>query len=104
MTDARRIPANELTEVQANAALKRLAGEIGEDDRRYHREDRPTIADAEYDALRARNSGIEKRFLNLVRPDSPSRRIGAAITGKFQKVRHAVPVLWLDNTLAKQAP
>src|SRR6185437_7128243 len=38
----------------------------------------------------------------LVRGDSPSRRVGAAPTGKFKKVRHAVPMLSLDNAFAEQ--
>ncbi len=49
-----------------------------------------------------RNAAIEKRFPDQVRADSPSRRVGAAPTGKFKKVRHAVPMLSLDNAFADQ--
>jgi DNA ligase (NAD+) len=71
-----------LTEAQARAELKRLAAEIAEHDRRYYQEDRPTISDAAYDALRQRNAAIEKRFPALIRPDSPSRRVGARRPGR----------------------
>ena len=97
MTSPRPVPSEALTESEAAAELARLAAEITEHDRRYHREDAPTISDAEYDALRARNLAIETRFPGLVREDSPSRRVGAEVAEKFAKVRHAVPMLSLAN-------
>ncbi len=100
--DPSNIAVDTLTEPQAKAELKRLAAAIGEHDRRYYQEDRPSVSDAAYDALRARNAAIEARFGKLVRADSPSRRIGAAPTGKFAKVRHAVPMLSLDNAFSDE--
>jgi DNA ligase (NAD+) len=91
-----------LNETQAKAELKRLAAEIGAHDKRYYQDDAPTISDAAYDALRQRNAAIEARYPDLVRADSPSRRIGAAPAGKFAKVRHAVPMLSLGNAFAEQ--
>jgi len=91
------IPVDDLTEAQAADELKRLAEEIAEHDRRYHTEDAPTISDAEYDALRRRNLAIEQLFPALVRPDSPSARVGAPVSEKFEKIRHKVPMLSLDN-------
>src|SRR6476661_7997461 len=100
--DASKIKPVDLTKAQAEAELKRLAIEIAAHDKRYYQQDSPTVTDAEYDALRRRNAAIEARFPELVRPDSPSRRVGAAPTGKFKKVRHAVPMLSLDNAFAEQ--
>ena len=97
-----KIPPADLSEAQAEAELKRLAAEIAAHDKRYYQQDAPTVTDAEYDALRQRNAAIEARFPQFVRGDSPSRRVGAAPTGKFRKVRHAVPMLSLDNALAEQ--
>ena len=100
--DALKIDPAKLTEAQAKAELKRLATEIAAHDKRYYQEDAPTVTDAEYDALRQRNAAIEARFPDLVRADSPSKRVGAAPTGKFKKVRHALPMLSLDNAFAEQ--
>ncbi|MEJ6784351.1 NAD-dependent DNA ligase LigA [Aminobacter sp. Piv2-1] len=91
-----------LSEAEAAAELARLTEEIAEHDRRYHAEDAPTISDADYDALRRRNLAIEQRFPHLVREDSPSRTVGAAVSEKFGKVTHVVPMLSLDNAFADE--
>ena len=100
--DASKISPGDLTAAQAKAELKRLAYEIALSDKRYYQEDAPKITDAAYDALRERNAAIEARFPHLVRSDSPSKRVGAAPTGRFKKVRYAVPMLSLDNAMAEQ--
>ena len=100
--DASKIKPADLTEAQAKAELARLAAEIAAHDKRYYQQDKPTVSDAEYDALRERNAAIERRFPALLRADSPSRRVGAAPTGKFKKVRHAVAMLSLDNAFEDQ--
>ena len=87
---------------EAAAELERLAGEIAEHDRAYYREDAPTVTDAEYDALRRRNAAIEARFPELIREDSPSARVGTEVSGKFGKIRHAVPMLSLDNAFSDE--
>jgi DNA ligase (NAD+) len=92
----------DLTEAQAKAELKRLAAEIAAHDKRYYQQDAPTVTDAEYDVLRRRNVAIETRFPELIRADSPSQRVGAVPTGKFKKVRHAVPMLSLDNAFSDE--
>src|SRR5262249_56124188 len=89
------------TEAEAKSELKRLAADIAAHDKRYYQQDAPTVTDAEYDALRKRNAAIEARFPEFIRSDSPSRRVGAAPTGRFRKVRHAVPMLSLDNAFAE---
>ncbi|WP_024351987.1 NAD-dependent DNA ligase LigA [Aurantimonas coralicida] len=87
---------------EAAAELERLAGEIAEHDRAYYREDAPTVTDAEYDALRRRNAAIEARFPELIREDSPSARVGTEVSEKFGKIRHAVPMLSLDNAFSDE--
>ena len=95
-------PVDALTPEQAASELERLAAAIAEHDRRYYENDAPAVSDAEYDALRRRNAALERRFPDLVRADSPSRRVGAAPSGRFAKVRHAVPMLSLDNAFADE--
>ena len=86
-----------LSEAEAAKELAHLAAEIARHDRAYHERDAPLISDAEYDALRRRNAAIEARFPHLIRPDSPSNRLGAAPATGFGKVRHRLPMLSLDN-------
>jgi DNA ligase (NAD+) len=95
-------PTDKLTQEQAAGELQRLAKLIAEHDKRYYQQDAPTVSDAEYDALRQRNNEIETRFPELIRKDSPSKRVGAAPTGRFKKVRHAVPMLSLDNAFSDE--
>ncbi|WP_294642394.1 NAD-dependent DNA ligase LigA, partial [uncultured Aureimonas sp.] len=91
-----------MTPDEAAAELERLAREMAEHDRRYYEDDAPTVTDAEYDALRKRNAALEARFPDLVRPDSPSRKVGAAPSAKFAKIRHAMPMLSLDNAFSDE--
>ncbi|MGF1543080.1 MAG: NAD-dependent DNA ligase LigA [Parvularculaceae bacterium] len=90
-------PVKDLTADQAALELERLARAIANADVAYHQEDAPTMSDAAYDALRRRNALIERAFPKLVREDSPSKRVGAAPSTKFEKARHARPMLSLDN-------
>ncbi|MHC2576254.1 DNA ligase (NAD+) [Bradyrhizobium diazoefficiens] len=92
----------ELTKAQAKVELMRLALELEGHDKRYYQDDAPTVTDAEYDALRQRFNAIEKRFPEFVSAESPSQKVGAAPSGRFRKVRHAVPMLSLDNAFAEE--
>jgi DNA ligase (NAD+) len=89
--------AGDLTTDEADAEVTRLTAEIRKHDRAYYQDDAPRISDAAYDALRQRLEAIEARFPLLVRPDSPTRQVGAAPSGKFGEVRHARPMLSLGN-------
>src|ERR1700734_3392507 len=91
-----------LTKAQAKVELMRLTLEIEGHDKRYYQDDAPKISDAEYDVLRKRFNAIEARFPEFVSGDSPSQKVGAAPSGRFRKVRHALPMLSLDNAFAEE--
>lgn len=95
MSDLSQKPAADLTEDEARLELERLAAAIAAADIAYHQNDAPEITDAAYDALVIRNAELEEVFPELVRPDSPTGRVGAAPAEGFAKVRHAVPMLSL---------
>ena len=89
-------------EEEAAAELARLATEIARHNRLYHTDDAPEISDADYDALVRRNRELEAEFPHLVRADSPSRQVGAAPAAHLSKVRHALPMLSLDNAFSDE--
>ena len=86
-----------LTREEAQAELARLARLLRAANAAYHQSDAPEITDAEYDALKRRNAGIEARFPDLKRGDSPTEQVGAAPSDGFQKITHSVPMLSLGN-------
>ena len=98
--DVSKITVDALSEKQARVEHARLHAEISEHDRHYYQDDAPTVTDAEYDALRKRYGAIEQRFPDLRTLESLTLKVGIAPTGRFAKVRHAVPMLSLDNAFS----
>jgi DNA ligase (NAD+) len=94
-------PVDLLTQKQAKEEYARLQVEIQQHDKRYYQQDKPTISDADYDELRKRYNAIEARFPDLRTFESLTMKIGAAPARGFRKVRHAVPMLSLDNAFAE---
>ncbi len=97
-----RLAVDEMTERQATREHARLEAEIKGHDERYYQKDAPTVSDAEYDALRRRYEAIEQRFPDMLTLDSLSRKVGAAPSRGFAKVRHAVPMLSLQNAFSEE--
>jgi len=91
-----------MNEAEAANRLMRLAKLIAHHDKLYHDQDAPEISDAQYDALVRENRELEEQFPHLVRPDSPSKRLGAAPTSALAKVTHARPMLSLDNAFSTE--
>ncbi|MDQ0315329.1 DNA ligase (NAD+) [Amorphus orientalis] len=93
---------SDLGRAEAEAEVARLADEIRAHDKRYYQQDAPSVSDADYDALRRRLEAIEAAFPDLIQPDSPTQTVGAAPSDAFSEVRHAVPMLSLDNAFSDE--
>ncbi len=91
-----------LSETQAKLRLKMLSQEIRIADSQYYGEDAPTLSDAAYDALRKELLELEAQFPHLITKDSPSKKVGAAPSGKFGKITHTVSMLSLDNAFSDE--
>lgn len=90
----------DLSREEAEKELAFLAAEIAKADDAYYQNDAPDLTDADYDRLKHRNSEIEARFPDLVRADSPSKRVGAAVQSKFNKITHRFPMLSLGDVFS----
>lgn len=91
-----------IDEAQATRRLAELARLIAEHRRHYYQDDDPQISDADFDRLMRENDALEAQFPQLVRPDSPGRQVGARPASGFGKIRHAVPMLSLENGFAEE--
>ncbi|MFI5346750.1 MAG: NAD-dependent DNA ligase LigA [Elusimicrobiota bacterium] len=80
-----------------DAEIAALSAEIREHDRRYYLLDSPTVSDTEYDRLMARLKELEAAHPELAAADSPARRVSGGVGSDFAPVKHAVPMLSLDN-------
>ncbi|WP_288486163.1 NAD-dependent DNA ligase LigA [uncultured Novosphingobium sp.] len=90
-------------QAQAANELMRLAKAINRANRLYHVDDAPEIADAEYDALVRRNAELEAAFPDLIRPDSPTHKVGHEVASSpLSKVRHEVRMMSLDNAFSPE--
>ena len=84
------------------AEVEALREQIRHHDHRYYVLDEPEIPDAEYDALFRRLEGLERAHPELVSPDSPTQRVGAAPQSGFDAVRHRVQMLSLGNATTRE--
>ena len=94
-------PVENLSEEEAKAELASLAIRLARADYDYFTRDDPHLDDSEYDRLKQRNREIERTYPRLIRPDSPSSRIGGPISESFEKVSHADRMLSLDNAFSE---
>ncbi len=78
--------------------IKKLREEIHYHNWRYYVLNDPVITDYEYDLLMTKLKKMEEQYPEIITSDSPTQRIGGAITGEFPPVEHIPPMLSLDNT------
>lgn len=83
------------------ARAEALRRQIEHHNYRYYILDDPEISDAEWDRLLQELKALEAEYPQLVTPDSPTQRVGAAPADEFAEVRHRVPMLSLDNAFTE---
>ncbi|HNA61131.1 MAG TPA: NAD-dependent DNA ligase LigA, partial [Elusimicrobiota bacterium] len=87
-----------MTSAAVKKEIERLREDIRRHDRLYYLDARPEISDVEYDRLMRRLRDLEDAHPDLRTADSPTQRVSGTATTDFKPVRHAVPMLSLDNT------
>ena len=91
-----------LDEDAAKQRLAQLSVLLANANAEYHRDDAPSLSDAEYDALKRENALIEDRFPDLKRDDSPSEQVGASPSDGFAKITHVERMLSLSNAFSAE--
>jgi DNA ligase (NAD+) len=91
-----------VTQAEAKKRHAQLVEEIRRHDRAYYVLAQPKISDRDYDRLYHELLDLEKQFPDLATPDSPSRRVGGEPLKEFKPVRHAVPMMSLENTYSQE--
>ncbi len=86
-----------MTEVDFKTRIAELSAELNRHSHAYHVLNNPTIPDEEYDLLFMELQQLESQNPDLVLPDSPTKRVGAAPLSQFEQVTHTVPMLSLNN-------
>ncbi len=87
---------------EAGAYVQKLREVINYHDYKYYVQASPVISDYEYDQLFRALRDLEKKYPQLITPDSPTQRVASEITGSFPTVRHYTPMLSLDNAYTEE--
>jgi DNA ligase (NAD+) len=83
----------------ARRRIEAISRELDRHDQLYYQEDAPEISDREYDLLRRELETLEAAHPDLIRPDSPTQRVGTAPAEGFATAPHRSPMLSLDNAM-----
>ena len=87
---------------EAKKKIEALRKEIEKHNQLYYVEAKTEISDGQYDALMKELIDLEKNYPDLLRPDSPSQRVGGAPLAGFESVTHTIPMLSMDNTYSSE--
>ena len=82
--------------------IAQLRAELDDANYRYYVLDEPRLTDSAYDRQLRRLQTLEQAHPELVTPDSPTQRVGAPPDAGFPEIKHAVPMLSLDNALDEE--
>ena len=86
--------------VAARQRHKELCEEIEDHRYRYYVLDAPVVSDGEYDALESELRELEGQYPDLRTPDSPTQKVGGAITTDFAPAAHLTRMMSLDNVFS----
>src|SRR5256885_7363288 len=85
----------------AENRIKELREELDRHNHLYHVEARPQISDREYDRMMQELIELERAHPDLITPDSPTQRVGGDVQTALKPVKHAVPMMSIDNTYSE---
>jgi DNA ligase (NAD+) len=91
-----------MTPEQAKKQIEDLTEKINHHNYLYYQENRTEISDYEFDQILEKLINLEKQFPQFIQPDSPTQRVGGAITKEFISVQHKFPMLSLGNTYSEE--
>ena len=91
-----------MTKQQAKQRIEKLKKEISHHSYLYHVLDKPEISDAAWDALKHELRELEQKYPEFITPDSPTQRVGGKLLAKFEKVRHKIPMLSIEDVFSEQ--
>src|SRR6476660_6599480 len=86
----------------AKKRVQQLRSEIDRHNHLYYIESRPSISDRDFDKLLQELIDLEREYPALVTEDSPTQRVGGEIQSELKPVRHAVPMMSIDNTYSEE--
>lgn len=87
---------------QAKQRIEKLKKEIRHHGYLYHVLDKPEISDAAWDSLKHELYKLEQKYPEFITPDSPTQRVGGKPLAKFEKVRHKIPMLSIEDVFSEE--
>ena len=91
-----------MDEREARKKMDELVEKLNYHNYRYYVLDNPEITDYEYDQMLEELAKLEEQFPALIRPDSPTQRVGGEPLPAFEQVMHRVPMLSLDTPMTRK--
>ena len=91
-----------MTRQEAEQRIQQLSEEIRQHEYRYYVLSAPSISDFEFDQLMLELKELERQHPDLIKPDSPTQRVGGQLSTDFAKVPHNPPMFSLDNAFGEE--
>lgn len=92
----------QISKSQAKKKIDELSKQLEHHNHLYYIKNSPEISDSEFDTLLNKLKDIEKQYPELIKPDSPTQRVGGAVAEGFNSVPHLVPMMSIDNISDEQ--